>query len=654
MAFPVTRSTRSLIGFLAMILPMVAPWAEDPPVTQRHPLDGLTGAELETAKQVLSATGRIDDGSRFVMVNLAEPDKDEVLAWKAGDDVSRGAMLVVFHEGEVHEAVVDLVAEELVSWETVPGVKPSMLDDDFAATFALGRNKSWQEALKRQGIADPKKTFCFPSLPGYFGRDADGGLRRVAKVSCYDSSADTNLWGRPISGLMAVVDLDTGELVELVEEPPLPIPEGGPRISADQPDSLGSLSARDRGFSVEGQWISWGPWRLHLRIDPRVGPVLSRVSVRDGQADRSVLYQASLSEMYVPYMDPTQTWYFRTYLDVGEYGIGTSGVSLRLGKDCPSDAAGFNGTFMNNRGKVYVKENQVCVFERETGDNAWSHFSAAQQASLSRRHKELVVRFIVWLGNYDYVLDWIFTETAEIKARVGATGIVQLKAVPSRDMESATAMADTAYGRLIAPETVAINHDHFFNFRLDTDVDGRENSLTLDRIRRVDLDPEETGTPRRQIWQVSSQIAAREKDAQLSIDIRKPTLWRVVNSKRSNLVGNPVSYQLRPGVTGLSLTDAEDFPHARAAFIDHHLWVTPYDYDERYAAGRYPNQHPGGLGLPAWTANNRDISDTDVVLWYTIGMHHVVRAEDWPIMPTVQHEFVLRPFDFFSANPSSQ
>ena len=654
MSSAMTPAARSFLGaaFLGCFLSSVTGQAAVDPAS--HPFDGLTAAELATVKQVLEAAGRINENSRFVMVNLAEPDKDQVLDWKPEDELSRRAAAVVFQDGVVSEAVVDLRQEGVVSWETVPDVKPPMLDEDFLVAFSLGKNPDWQAALKRQGIDDPGKTFCFPSLPGYFGREEEGGLRRLAKVSCYDSSVDTNLWGRPVSSLMAVVDLDSGELVELVEDAPLPIPLGGPKIAEDQPDTLGATGPEEPRFRIDGQWISWGPWRFHLRIDPRVGPVLSGVSVKDGEDYRSVLYQASLSEMYVPYMDPTRTWYFRTYLDVGEYGIGTSGVSLGIGKDCPADAAGFHGTFMNNQGKVYVKENQACVFERETGDNAWSHFSATDQASMARRHTELVVRFIVWLGNYDYVLDWVFTETAEIKARVGATGIVQLKAVKSRDMQSPTAMADVAYGRLIAPETVAINHDHFFNFRLDMDVDGPENSLSVDRIQRVELDPEETGTPRRQIWQVSSQIAAREKDAQLTANIRQPALWRVVSPYRTNGVGNATSYLLQPGVSGVSLTDSDDFPHSRAAFIDHHLWVTPYAPSELYAAGKYPNQHPGGEGLPRWTRNNRDISDTDIVLWYTIGMHHVVRAEDWPIMPTVHREFVLRPFDFFSANPSSQ
>ena len=57
-------------------------------------------------------------------------------------------------------------------------------------------------------------------------------------------------------------------------------------------------------------------------------------------------------------------------------------------------------------------------------------------------------------------------------------------------------------------------------------------------------------------------------------------------------------------------------------------------------------------GLPVWTAQNRSIEDTDVVLWYVFGIHHITRVEEWPIMPVDIISFWLKPFGFFDANPS--
>ncbi len=79
--------------------------------------------------------------------------------------------------------------------------------------------------------------------------------------------------------------------------------------------------------------------------------------------------------------------------------------------------------------------------------------------------------------------------------------------------------------------------------------------------------------------------------------------------------------------------------------------MTPYDPDEIYAAGKYTLDSKGGDGLAAWVKQNRSIENTDIVAWYTIGMHHVPRPEDWPQMPVMWHEFEIRPFHFLAKNP---
>ena len=65
-----------------------------------------------------------------------------------------------------------------------------------------------------------------------------------------------------------------------------------------------------------------------------------------------------------------------------------------------------------------------------------------------------------------------------------------------------------------------------------------------------------------------------------------------------------------------------------------------------------PNQHAGGDGLPRWTAQDRAVAGTDVVVWYTFGVTHFVRPEDWPVMPVEYTGFMLMPFGFFDRNPA--
>jgi primary-amine oxidase len=74
--------------------------------------------------------------------------------------------------------------------------------------------------------------------------------------------------------------------------------------------------------------------------------------------------------------------------------------------------------------------------------------------------------------------------------------------------------------------------------------------------------------------------------------------------------------------------------------------------DGRVRGGEFLEQSHGDRGLPVWTAANRSIEDTDVVLWYVFGLHHIARPEEWPVMPVDTVSFWLKPVAFFDRNPA--
>ncbi|MGI9383398.1 MAG: hypothetical protein ACR2PO_09600, partial [Methyloligellaceae bacterium] len=285
-----------------------------------------------------------------------------------------------------------------------------------------------------------------------------------------------------------------------------------------------------------------------------------------------------------------------------------------------------------------------------TGEPAWRHAEILNETRESRPRIDLVVRMIATVGNYDYKLDWVFTQWGMMRVEMGATGIDIPKGVKSKSMSDRTAKSDTMYGTLVAPNIVLPNHDHFFSFRLDFDVDGPKNSFVRGQLQAVRLPKRNL---RRSLWRVVPRVAKREKDAILTMNIRRPEIWRIVSTTAKNAVGNPTSYVLKPVGGAISLLSSNDWPQRRAAFSKNQLWVTPYKADELYAAGLYPNQSKGNQGLAVWTRKNRRIENTDIVVWYTLGFHHVTASEDWPVLPMMAETkaFVIRPFNFFDRNP---
>ena len=497
--------------------------------------------------------------------------------------------------------------------------------------------------------------FCAPLSVGY-SAEAQYKGRRLLKVTCFDTSGTRNVWSRPIEGLTAVVDLDANRVLRLIDTGPVPIgrDERGQLDEAQQPALRQALkpvlndTPAGANFTVAANIVRWNNWSFHYRMDPRSGLVLSLVRYEDQNRPRMVLYRGSLAEMFVPYMDPDPGWAFRTYMDVGEYGIGALSLPLVPGGDCPSNARLLDATFADEFGKAVARQGVICVFERDIAGPLWRHAEIVNNGYASRSAVELVMRTIPTLGNYDYIIDWVLTEAGTIRIDVGVTGVDQVKRVRTRTMVDASAPRDTATGNLIAPNLVGVNHDHFLSFRLDVDIDGRPNTLVRQTLAMQRL---KGRGDRRSLWHVSEEDVAVEGpihgDMPQGID-----LWRIENPNLTNALGQHPAYELRAGHTGVSLLAADDPAQRRAGFSAAPLWITAYNQKELYAAGPYPNQSRGGDGLPAYAAQHRRVANADIVLWYTMGFHHVTRPEDWPVLPTTWHSVSLVPFGFFDHNPA--
>ena len=273
------------------------------------------------------------------------------------------------------------------------------------------------------------------------------------------------------------------------------------------------------------------------------------VEARDGVRWRSVAYQMHLSEIFVPYMDPDQSWYWRAYMDSGEYGFGNFLSPLRKGVDCPTYARFLTVTMPQDDGEPIQIPNAICMFERSIGDPAWRHYETVgrspqnQTPTAGRPASELVVRSAAAIGNYDYLVDYVFHQDGSIRIAVGATGIDATKGVASQSMKDVTAAVDTRHGTLIAAGLVAPFHSHYFNFRLDLDVDGTANDFMRERLVQKALPK---GSPRRSLFAVTSEMPATEKAARTRIEPGSSAFYHFGNHNVEGALGHHPGYMLMP------------------------------------------------------------------------------------------------------------
>jgi primary-amine oxidase len=626
------------------------------------PLNPLTADEIDAVLEVLKASGRYQPGHRFTEITLKLPPKDQV--WEhalSGKPVAaeRQAVFVILDGKKVIEGSVNLVTRQLRDWKEIEGAHGMVLLDDFASVqAAIEASPEYAQALAKRGIADVKKVVATPLTVGYFdGKDGLQQQDRLLKVVSYLDVGDGNYWAHPIENLVAVVDLVQKKIVKIEDQGVVPVPmkatpfDGRDRQATPAPKPLHITEPEGKNYTITGNTLHWRNWDFHLRLDSRVGLVLSTVTYNDKGTKRKVMYEGALGGMIVPYGDPDAGWYFKAYLDSGEYGMGTLTSPIEKGKDAPENAVLLSATLADYTGKPTTVPNAIAVFERYAGPE-FKHQEMGQP-NVSAERRELVVRWVSTVGNYDYIFDWVFAENGTIGIHAGATGIEAVKGVQSRTMQDASAAEDTRYGTLLDHHIVGTTHQHIYNFRLDLDVDGEANTLT--EIDPVVL-PNTRGGPRTSTMQTTTRTVATEQDAAQKFD--PSTIRLLSNTARTNKVGNPVSYQLIPYAGGThpiakgANFGKDEWIYHRLNFMDKQLWVTRYHPDEAFPEGKYPNRSSRDTGLGQFTADNQPIVGTDNVVWLTTGTTHVARAEEWPIMPTEWVHALLKPWNFFDETPT--
>ncbi|ODT47138.1 primary-amine oxidase [Devosia sp. 63-57] len=622
-----------------------------------HPLDPLTIEEIRQACNIVRADTADAAALRFPWVELLEPVKSEVEAFTGGSDFPRRALLVTLDTstGAATEAVVDLRRGVLESRKSIKtdhehGQPPILVEDFHRAAEIVKANADWRAALKRRGLTDAEIDLVQvdPISPGYFDFEPYKGRRILRAVTYYRAYEKDNAYAHPVEGLVAVVDLIEGAIISLEDDGRnVPIPRkqynyetaalGAPRTDLKP---LEIVQPEGPSFTVDGWKVTWQDWEFRVGFTPREGVVLSQLGFRNEGRVRPIIYRASITEMAVPYADPTPQHFAKCAFDAGEFGLGKLANQLELGCDCLGHIHYFDVPASDDFGQPFVMKNAICMHEEDYGI-LWKHNEFRSNVSETRRSRRLVISFFATVGNYDYGFYWYLYQDGTVQLEAKLTGIVQTAALEAGERYK--------YGGMITPDLGGPSHQHFFNARLHMAIDGTGNSVTQHDYRSVPLGEK---NPYGNVFEVASELLENEADAARNAAGATGRYWKVINPNITNEVGNHPGYKVVVMPSPTLLADPASSVAKRAGFAQKHIWVTPYAPEERFASGDYPNQHGGECGLPVYVRQKRSIVNQDIVLWHSFGHTHVCKPEDFPIMPVEYAGFTLKPNNFFMTSPA--
>lgn len=623
-----------------------------------HPLDPLTAEEYATIKAIVGARPELGPKTIYAWVQLREPAKSAVLAFVPGGQLQREAMVVALspERRTAYEVIVDVTARSLRSFADLGNLQPFLTDDEFdIVNDVVDASPAVREALAKRGYHFTGKISDNLYIDAYApGHDPatrrDGKTIRSALVLFADQQGGINNYGPYLEGLVAFVDLYGRSISDVRDaggpSPTVKVPQDifnpavlGPRLpEAD----LRIAPATIADLAFDGNRVRWDNWEFRYSFNQREGLVLHQIGYRDGSSVRSICYRASVSEMLVPYCDPSPNWAWRQFFDSGEYGLGAVSVPARPGKELPDNALALDVVIAGPALEAETLLERVYFFERDAG--ALLLHEQEDGRRIYARAKELVVGFVATVGNYDYMFSFVFRRDGSFGFEATLQGLILNKTVNAVTQADAT----DRFGTLVSPQVMGITHQHWVNLRLDFDIDGTANAVAERNV--VPIPQDAASNPAGDALLATTTVFAKARDAARTIDDRRT--WIVFNPSKRSPLGHASGFEIQPRDNTVSAIPPSRYGEP-SSFVQRHFWATKYDGEQLYAAGKYPNQYPDDYRDDlVHYAGDQSIYDEDVVVWYSMGFTHVTRPEDFPIMPAETLAVDFKPHAFFEKSPA--
>ena len=268
-----------------------------------HPLNPLSADELEAAATILRDSHPAFAAARFVSIGLDEPAKDQVLGYVDGAEIDRRAFMVVRDSAErrTYEVVVSLTERRVVSLEHVPEAQTALTEQDFLdAERLLKGDDRWQEAMRKRGVTDFEHAMIDP-WPAAYLTDEDAPTRRLNRPLTFVRPSDgENGYAHPVEGLVALVDLDRGEVLDVVDHGVVDIPPASGEYTTEGMRKEGNVPRYDKprtdlkpleitqpdgpSFQVDGFEVRWQKWRFRVGFTPVRDWSCTRSATKTGES----------------------------------------------------------------------------------------------------------------------------------------------------------------------------------------------------------------------------------------------------------------------------------------------------------------------------------------------------------------------------------
>ncbi|THH06001.1 hypothetical protein EW145_g4393 [Phellinidium pouzarii] len=637
-----------------------------------HPLDPLSPDELSAVSLAIRAFV-VEKTSvkalKFITSNTGEPAAaPPAITRKAESD------FIDLVTGDAYNIALLLKDGKWVvdHIEKLPdGTQPQISVEELAKAEEIVKSDARVIALAKEVGVLAEHIACDGWAIGYDVRFPNN--KRIQQALLFARySQHENLYAHPLD-FVPIVDSNSSEVIhidfppsrdangKLSTEDTLPRPlEGESSASAKReripppsascdflPDLISNYKARDDvkplhivqpegvSFKMNGNELEWQKWKMHIAFHHREGIAISTITYNDNGTVRPVFYRLSLAEMVVPYAAPEFPHPRKFAFDSGEYGMGTMANDLSLGCDCVGAIHYLPGCFVGNDGSAIKISNAICIHEEDDG-LLWKHSDYRPGGR-----------------SFEYIWNYRFYQDGSIEFEVRLTGVLQVYV--KADNEA------TPYGTEIAKNINAHYHQHLFSLRVDPMIDGLNNS-----VEEVDVVPVSSPTGSSDnfagnAFRTESKTLKTSAEGVRDYSFDRDRRWRIVNpnSAKHYSSGAAPGYSIMmKGAVQTLLAKEKSWVAKRAVFGTKALWVVKDkegpDGSRIWPSGKYVPQtrDEPAESIGPWAKENVSIDNEDILLYLTLGINHIPRPEDWPVMPVEHLNVLFKPQNFFRASPA--